>query len=205
MFDRQLLSITKPVVEAAAKLALRYEVKPDQITLTGFGLGLFSAFIIAVGFPALALIFLIASRLCDGLDGAVARLSNNQTHRGAFLDIALDFIFYASIPLGFAILNPTHNALSAAVLLFAFVGTGTSFLAYAIMAEKQGLRSTTYPTKSIYYLGGLTEGAETLAAFIAMCLWPAWFPSIASIYAALCAVTTAMRIYAGWETFGTRS
>jgi phosphatidylglycerophosphate synthase len=202
MFDRHLLGLTKPVVDAAARLALRYEIKPDQITLTGFGLGLLSALVIAIGFPAWALIFLIASRLCDGLDGAVARLSSSQTHRGAFLDIALDFIFYASIPLGFAIRNPTHNALPAAVLLFAFVGTGTSFLAYAIMAEKQGLKSTAYPTKSIYYLGGLTEGAETLAAFVAMCLWPEWFPLIAYVYAALCAVTTAMRIYAGWETFG---
>ena len=204
MFDRQLLAITRPVVDAAARLALRYDVKPDQITLTGFGLGLFSALVIAIGFPTWALIFLIAGRLCDGLDGAVARLSNAQSHRGAFLDIALDFIFYASVPLGFAILNPGHNALPAALLLFAFVGTGTSFLAYAIMAEKQGLKSTAYPSKSFYYLGGLTEGAETIAAFVAMGLWPDWFPVIACVYAALCAVTTAMRIYAGWETFGAK-
>jgi phosphatidylglycerophosphate synthase len=204
MFDRQLLGLTKPVVDAAARLALRYDVKPDQITLVGFGLGLFSALVIAIGFPFWALLFLLAGRFCDGLDGAVARASGQQSQRGAFLDIALDFIFYASIPLGFAILNPAHNALAAAVLLFAFIGTGTSFLAYAIMAEKQGLQSTAYPSKSFYYLGGLTEGVETIAAFVAMGLWPAWFPVIAYAYAALCAVTTTMRLYAGWETFGTK-
>jgi phosphatidylglycerophosphate synthase len=204
MFDRQLLVLTKPLVNAAAKVALRHDVKPDQITFAGFGLGVFSALIIAVGFPTLALLFLLAGRLCDGLDGALARMTNGQTNRGAFLDIALDFIFYAAVPLGFAILNPAHNALPAAVLLFAFVGTGTSFLAYAIMAEKQGLKSTDYPSKSFYYLGGLTEGAETIAAFVAMCLWSQWFWAIAYFYAALCAITTGMRIYAGWETFRTR-
>ena len=201
MFDRQILSLTKPVVNAAARLVLRFDVEPDQITFTGFGLGIGSALVIAIGFPAWAIILLFTSRFCDGLDGAVARLSNRQSDRGAFLDIALDFIFYASIPLGFAILDPSHNALPAAVLLFAFVGTGTSFLAYAIIAEKRGLKSTPYPSKSFYYLGGFTEGAETIAAFAAMGWWPAWFPVIAYVYAALCAITTAMRIRAGWETF----
>ncbi len=201
MFDRQALDFTRPLVDSAARLLLRYRVKPDQITFTGFGLGLFSAVVIAVGFPKWALIFLIAGRLCDGLDGAVARLSNAQSNRGAFLDIALDFLFYASVPLGFAVLNPAQNALAAAVLLFAFVGTGTSFLAYAIMAEKQGLKSTAYPSKSFYYLGGLTEGAETIAAFLAMCLWPDWFWVIAYIFSGLCAITTATRIYAGWRQF----
>jgi phosphatidylglycerophosphate synthase len=201
MFDKQVLDVTRPIVNAAARLALRFDVKPEQLTFAGFGLGLFSALIIALGFPAWALMFLIAGRLCDGLDGAVARASHTQSDRGAFLDIALDFLFYASVPIAFAFLNPSQNALAAAVLLFAFVGTGTSFLAYAIMAEKRGLKSTAYPSKSFYYLGGLTEGAETLAAFVAMCLWPAGFPVIAYVYAGLCAITTATRISAGWETF----
>ena len=204
MFDRQLLALTRPLINLAAKQAVRHGVKPDQITFTGFGLGLFSALVIAAGFPAVALIFLLSGRLCDGLDGAAARLIHTQTNRGAFLDIGLDFIFYASVPLAFAILNPGHNALAAAVLLFAFVGTGTSFLAYAIMAEKQGLKSTDYPSKSFYYLGGLTEGAETIVAFVCMCLWPDCFSVIAYVYAGLCTVTTATRIFAGWQAFASK-
>ena len=138
MFDKALLAITKPIVDAVARQASRRGVAANQATITCFGLGMFSALLIIVGFCKLALVALLVGRLCDGLDGAIARHLNQPTDRGAFLDIALDFIFYASVPLAFALVNPTANALAAAVLLFAFIGTGTSFLAYAAIAEKRG-------------------------------------------------------------------
>jgi hypothetical protein len=87
------------------------------------------------------------------------------------------------------------------VLLAAFLATGTSFLAFAVIAEKRGLRSTAYPSKSFYYLGGLTEGTETILCFLAMCLWPQHFAAIAYAYAALCALTAGTRLYAGWKMF----
>ena len=55
----------------------------------------------------------------------MARLTA-PTDRGAFLDITLDFLFYASIPLAFAVADPAANALPAAVLLAAFIGTGSA-------------------------------------------------------------------------------
>jgi phosphatidylglycerophosphate synthase len=134
------------------------------------------------------------------VDGARARLSR-ATERGAFLDISLDFVFYAAIPLAFAALAPAENAMAAAVLLAAFTATGTSFLAFAVMAEKRGLKSTEYPSKSFYYLGGLTEGTETIACFLAMCWWPEHFATIAYVYAALCALTAGTRLVAGWKMF----
>ena len=143
---------------------------------------------------------LLLGRICDGLDGAVAR-QTVQTDRGAFMDIALDFLFYALVPLAFALADPLANALSAAVLLAAFVGTGTSFLAYATLAEKRGEKSAAYPSKSFYYLGGLTEGIETIATFVLMCLFPQHFAVLAYFYAVLCTLTTATRIIAGWQNF----
>ena len=140
------------------------------------------------------------SRLCDALDGAVAR-QTRVTDAGGFLDIALDFLFYASIPLAFAWSDPARNALPAAVLLAAFVGTGSSFLAFAVIAAKRGLTSLDYPDKSFYFLGGLTEATETLACFAAMCFWPEFFIELAYGFAALCAVTTAMRLWWGWRAF----
>lgn len=201
MLDRFALEVFKPLIERTAGEVRRRGYTADQVTLTGFGLGLFSALCVALGFYAFAILPLLASRACDGIDGAVAR-AGEPTDRGAFLDIGLDFVFYASIPLGFAVSNSTDNGLAAATLLSAFVGTGSSFLAYAIIAEKRGLKSTAYPFKSFYYLGGLTEGTETVACFVAMCLWPQHFAAIAYIYAALCAVTTVTRLLAGWQTFG---
>ena len=86
-----------------------------------------------------------------------------------------------------------------ATLLAAFVGTGSTFLAFAVLAERRGLRSTAYPAKGLYYLGGLTEATETLMAFAAMCLWPAEFPWIAAVFVGLCVLTVLTRLWFGWR------
>lgn len=200
MLDRLALRVTKPAVDAAARQLAALGVTANQATLTGFVFGIMAAALIASGFTAAALLPLLLNRVLDGIDGALSRLTQ-PTARGAFLDIALDFLFYAAIPLAFALLDPAANALAAAVLLAAFLATGTSFLAFAVMAEKRGLTSTAYPSKSFYYLGGLTEGTETIACFLVMCVWPQHFASIAYVYAGLCAVTTATRLIAGWREF----
>jgi phosphatidylglycerophosphate synthase len=200
MLDRLALKLVRPLSDAAASWLSARGLTADQATLAGFGFGMLAAIMIATGFTALAILPLLVNRVLDGVDGALARLSRT-TERGAFLDISLDFVFYAAVPLAFAALAPEENALPAAVLLAAFVATGTSFLAFAIMAEKRGLKSTAYPTKSFYYLGGLTEGTETILCFLAMCWWPEHFAAIAYVYAALCAITVGTRLVAGWKMF----
>ena len=201
MLDRLALRLIEPLVTRLARGLVRLSVSADQLTLTGFAIGLCSAALIAQGAYLTGLALLLLSRLCDGLDGAVARLTHT-TDRGGFLDITLDFIFYAAIPLAFAVADPAANALAAAVLLAAFMGTGSSFLAFAVIAAKRGLASTAYPNKSIYFLGGLTEATETLAVMVAMCLWPAQFALLALMFSALCGITTATRLWWGWRTFG---
>jgi phosphatidylglycerophosphate synthase len=200
MFDRQLLALTKPVVDAVAGKLHGFGMTPNQISFAGFGFGMLSALLIAHGDIEIAIVPLLLNRILDGLDGAVARLAG-PSDRGAFLDITLDFLFYAAVPLAFGFCDPPRNALAAAVLLAAFIGTGVSFLAYAIMAAKRGETSTAYPSKGFYYLGGLTEGFETVLCFVAMCLWPQHFAVIAYVYAAMCAVTTLTRLVAGWQAF----
>ena len=201
MFDRLLQSLINPLLQTAARALVRGGVRADTITWIGFGLGLGGAAAIASRRPGLGLALILVSRLADGLDGAVAR-QTRPTDRGAFLDITLDFVFYASIPLAFALADPAAHALAAAVLLAAFVGTGSSFLAFALMAERRGLGSLAYPNKGLYYLGGLTEAGETLACFAAMCLWPAAFAPLALGFAALCGLTLLTRLHAGWRLLG---
>ncbi len=201
MLDRAIQTAIKPVLNRAARGLVRRGVGADAVTVTGFVIGMAAAASIAFGHPLPGLALLLLSRLLDGLDGAVAR-ATQPTDRGGFLDITLDFLFYAAIPLAFAIADPAHNALPAAVLLAAFIGTGSSFLAFAVIAAKHQVPSTAFPDKSFYFLGGLTEATETLIAFAAMCLWPQWFPQIAYGFAALCAITIAMRVGWGWQRFG---
>lgn len=200
MLDRFATDLIKPLVTRLAKGLLRAGVSANQLTVIGFLMGLFAALLIATNEHLTGAAALFASRLCDALDGAVARLTQ-PTDRGGFLDIALDFLFYAAIVLAFAVSDPARNALPAAVLLAAFMGTSTSFLAFAVIATKRGMTSVHYPDKSFYFLGGLTEATETLACFAAMCLWPGYFIELAYGFAALCGVTIATRIGWGWRSF----
>lgn len=122
------------------------------------------------------------------------------TDLGGYLDIVLDFVFYAGVPFFFAVGRP-EVALPAAFLAFSFVGTGTSFLAFSALAAKRWLTTEARGRKAIYYLGGLTEGAETIGLFVLMCLWPDWFVRLAWGFGGLCWLTTAGRIYSAVETF----
>jgi phosphatidylglycerophosphate synthase len=198
MLDRRALALLRPALDAAARGLARTGISADQVTLAGFAIGIGAA--VAIGFQHYlhGLALLLTSRLCDGIDGMLARLTR-PTERGGFLDTTRDFLFYASIPLAFAIADPAANALAAAVLLAAFIGTATTFLAFAALAAQRGLKSAAYPDKGIYYLGGLTEATETLGCFALMCLWPAQFAWWAYGFAALCALTIVTRLVAGWR------
>jgi phosphatidylglycerophosphate synthase len=198
MLDRTLQGLLKPTLDRAGAALARAGIGADAVTWVGFALGMAAAAAIALHHPLAGLVLLLASRLADGLDGAVAR-HTRPTDRGAFLDITLDFIFYASIPLAFALADPAAHGLASAVLLAAFVGTGSSFLAFAALAGKRGMANPAYPGKGLYYLGGLTEASETLACFVAMCLWPAAYVALALGYALLCGVTIVARLVAGWR------
>lgn len=200
MIDAMILPLQRSLLHPPAQRLAALGLRADQITIAGFVLGLCALPALAFGAHGAALVFILLNRLADGLDGAVARIVG-ATDRGAFLDTALDFLFYALVPLGFALSDPAANALPAAVLIASFVGTGSSFLAFAVIAARRGIVSHGYPAKGIYYLGGLTEGAETIAFFMAVCLVPSAFPILALVFAAACAVTTLTRWHMGWRAF----
>ena len=203
MLDRAANAALTPLLHVIARGLVRARIGADTVTLVGFAIGVAAAISIAMQSHALGLVLLLTSRLADGLDGPMARLTQ-PTDRGAYLDICLDFLFYASIPLAFAIADPSANALPAAVLLAAFIGTGSSFLAFAALAQKHGLASTEHPDKGLYYLGGLTEATETLLCFALMCLWPARFAWWAYGFAALCALTIVTRLVGGAQALSRR-
>ena len=199
MLDRFATALLRPAVTAGARGLVRAGVGANAVTLVGFALGLWAAWLITQQQYLEGALLILLSRLCDALDGAVARLTQ-PSDAGGFLDIALDFLFYASIPLAFAWADPVANALPAAVLLAAFMGTSTSFLAFAVLAAKRGMVNTQYPDKAFYFLGGMTEATETLAFFVAMCLWPEAFGGLAYWFAVLCGFTVLTRLWWGWQT-----
>ena len=201
MIDRHLLPVQNAVLAPMAYALVVRGAEADRLTLLGFGAGALAATCLALGWEWSGLLLILMNRILDGLDGEVARL-NGPSDRGAFLDMTCDFLFYALVPLGFALADPGQNALAAAVLIASFVGTGSSFLAFAAIAAKRGLSTDAYRMKGVYYIGGLTEGAETVAVFVAMCLWPGQFAPLAYGFSALCLITTLTRWRMGWQMFG---
>ena len=190
-----------PALDAMAGRLDSLGISANAITFSAFGIGMAAAVAIALGWFWAGLLLLGLSRLGDGLDGAVAKIRGG-TDLGGYLDIVLDFAFYGAIPLGFVVFDPAANGLAGAVLLFAFYVNGSSFLAYAVMAEKRKLSSSARGPKSLFFTTGLAEASETILAFVAMCLFPAWFPVIACAFAALTAYTTLSRLVLAWRMFG---
>ncbi|MFN4009471.1 MAG: CDP-alcohol phosphatidyltransferase family protein [Pannonibacter sp.] len=193
MFDAHLRPLIDPPLNAAGRTVAAIGLTANAVTVIGLGFGLAAAGLIAAGYPLMALPLLLANRLADGLDGAVAR-ATERTDLGGYLDIVFDFLFYGAIPLAFALQDPDNNALAAAVLLLSFYANGAAFLTFAIMAERKRLETSRQGLKSLYYLGGLAEGAETILVFALMCLWPEGFALLAYGFAALCGVSAAARI-----------
>lgn len=193
MLDGLARRILDPGLERTGRFLAGAGIGADAVTWTGFAIGAAAAASIAVEAYGAGLVLILLSRLCDGLDGAVAR-QTRKTDRGGFLDIVLDFAFYGLVPLAFIMARPAENGLAGAVLLFSFYVNGASFLAFAIMAEKRALTGEMRGEKSLYFTTGLAEATETIAVFVLFCLFPGAFAPIAYAFAAVTLLTAGARI-----------
>lgn len=200
MLDGAAKRMIDPALTALGNALAARGVGANAVTIAGFLLAVAAALSIWAQWFLTGLAIILLSRLCDGLDGAVAR-ATRKTDFGGYLDIVLDFGFYGIMPLAFALADPGANAVAAAVLLLSFYVNGASFLAFATLAQKRGLDGEARGPKSFFFSTGLAEAGETLAAFVAMCLFPAWFAQIAYVFAALVFWTAAMRIAEAARTF----
>ena len=192
MLDNSVRRAIDPALLGLGRWLSDRGVSPNGMTVAAFAVGMLAALGIASGSTWIGLVLLLLSRLGDGLDGWIARASGRQSDLGGYLDIVLDFVFYGAIPLAFALLDPSANAVPACVLLLTFYANGASFLAYAMMVEKRG--GADRGPKSFLYTTGLAEGTETIAVFVAMCLFPGAFAWIAYGFAIVVAYTTFSRI-----------
>ena len=191
MFDARLRPLIDPFLDRMGAGLVRAGISANPVSLAGAASGALAGVAIGLGQPLAGLGLVLASRLLDGLDGAIARVKG-PTDFGGYLDILCDYVFYLAVPLGFGLATP-GNLPFALFLVASFTLTAVSFLAYAALAARRGLETRAHGLKSFFYSTGLAEGAETLLAFILMCLWPAGFPVIASIFTGLCLLTVIQR------------
>ena len=200
MLDAALRPLIDPPLGRLAKVFVAADISANTVTWAGFVIGMLALPLLATQQYGLALIAIAMNRLADGLDGAIAR-KKGMTDYGGYLDIALDFIFYAGVVFGMTLARP-DEAIYGAFLLWTFMGTAATFLAYAILAAKYGETTEIRGSKSLYYLGGLAEGTETILVLTLFCLVPSWFAPLCIIFGLMCIVTAATRIMAAKNRFG---
>ena len=203
MFDARLRPLIDPPLNAIGRSLARVGMTANLVTLIGAAIGIGGAVAIAERQFLLALALVLLSRLLDGLDGAVAR-ATQKSDFGGYLDIVCDFAFYVAVPVGFGVADPA-NLRPALVLVACFTVTGISFLAFAVLAAQRGLSTEAHGEKSFFYNTGLAEGGETIAFFVAMCVWPAAFPMLAGLFTALCVITIIQRSMAARLVFNQRT
>lgn len=202
MIDPWITPLTRKLLVLPARWCVAHSIGADHVTWTGFVVGLLALPALALQWYSLALVLIVLNRFADGLDGAIAR-QTKLTEAGGYIDIVLDFIFYSAVVFGFLLADVDNNAIAAGLLMLTFMGTGSTFLAFASIASKHHIANLKYPNKSLHYMGGLTEGFETIIAFVAFCLWPQHFAVLAYVFAAACWVTVATRLWVGYRTLST--
>ena len=199
MFDSRLRPLIDPPLDALGRALARAGVGANAVTLAGLVPAVGAGLAIAHHHYVLALALVLLNRLIDGLDGAVARI-RGPSDWGGYLDMVADYVFYLAVPLGFGFASAA-NTPAAMVLVASFTLTAVSFLVFAALAGKHGSMASEHGTKSFFYSTGLAEGAETIAVFIAMCLWPPAFVPLAYGFAALCLLTVVQRTALAYRTF----
>ncbi len=190
----------------AAPLAARMtRISPNAMTLLALAVGLAAAvlaarraYLWAIGFGAL-------NRALDGMDGLLARVNNRQSDFGGYLDILLDFVVYAAIPLGMVLGAPSQTRyLALSFMLATFYINSASWMYLAAILEKrnaQNLHAADNPEviTTIVMPTGLVGGLETVLAYCAFLLFPPAMAVIFSVFGILVLVTIVQRLIWAWR------
>jgi CDP-diacylglycerol---glycerol-3-phosphate 3-phosphatidyltransferase len=137
MFPASVQAWARGVAEAIAQPLVRMKVTPNTITVIGFLLNVITAAVIATGHLSAGGLVLLFSAAFDMLDGAVARVTNQQSRFGAFLDSVLDRYSESVILLGLLYVETKLQHVGTVLLIYA-VAIGSIMISYA-RARAEGL------------------------------------------------------------------
>ncbi len=206
MFDDYLRRrLERPLARVAASMD-RPGITADRLTGAGLILGIGSAAAAAGTWWWLSLSLWLVSRLADGLDGPLARLrrardpDRSDAGAGGFFDITADFVVYGSTVVGVA--SGATTAYGAPwwpflLVLLTYYVNGTAFLAFSSIAERSGRALD--DGRSLSFLGGLAEGAETILVHSLWLIFSAQAWQIALVWAAVVFISSAQRMVAGYR------
>jgi phosphatidylserine synthase len=192
MFDERLRGVKETVFYPMAQPL--QAIPPWLFSVMGLMTGVAAAIAVWQQAYLLGLLLWLLNRIFDGLDGAVARASGTQSDFGGYLDIIIDFVVYALIPVGLA-LGQMSTAVIVALLflLCTYYVNGASWMYLAAILEKRShvktdrLTSVTMPT-------GLVGGAETIVFYAAFIIFPTHLVWLFGLMGVLIVLTIGQRL-----------
>lgn len=207
MIDRPMRALIARPVDALARAVDRPGITPDGLTLLGLAIGVSSAVAAGLQWWAVSLVLWLASRMIDGLDGALARrrrpaapANSPHSEAGGFLDITADFVVYGATVVGVAV-GATAGFDAPwwpfLAVLFAYYINGAAFLAFSSIAERTGRQLD--DGRSLSFLGRIAEGTETIVVHALWLILPFWAAPIAIGWATLVGVSAIQRIITGYR------
>lgn len=191
MIDEHFRRGMQRTAAAPARWMHRLGVTPNMVTVAACVVGLGASVLVARGHALAGILVWSVSRLLDGYDGILARLSGRPSLFGGFLDITLDMLAYASMAMAFAVAQPEQSMLWMIVLV-GYVMAITTTLALSSLLERAD--RTLGGDRSLQFTPALAEGGETTIVYVLVALLPAWTTGILWGWIALLALTAVGRV-----------
>lgn len=176
-------------------------VHPDAITLGALVAGLGTAVLIVFGWYRTAAAAWLFNRLLDGLDGSVARVGGRGSDFGGYLDVVLDFVVYAAIPIALVLRDPAPEVWWGALLLFAgFYVNAASWMMLSAVLERRGEGAAARgEVTAVTMPGGVVAGTETVLFYTSFLLWPAAVAPLFLAMALLVLLNVVLRLHWAWR------
>ena len=190
MLDATTRRLVRGPLERAAAVAAGAGLTPGLVTAVGLLVGVGACVAAALAQWWVALVLWLLNRTLDGLDGALARRTA-PSDLGGMLDFLADFVVYGGLVVAVAIAEPGARV-AATVLLAVYLLNNVALLSFASLIEKRGLNLG--DERSLRFTAGLTEGTETIAAYVVLCLLPGRAATVMWVFAAMVLFTVGQRV-----------
>jgi len=192
MFDEQVRRLKDSILNPMARLLTRF-CAPLAMTLIAFAIALAACYALARAHYSAALLLWVLSRICDGLDGAMARVSGRQSALGGYLDLMCDACIYALFPIAAASVSNDARIAEALILLLAtYYVNIVSWAVLAAILEKRARAHSA--TTTIIMPRGIIEGLETVIIYALFCIIPDYLLQLFIVTAMLVALSAGMRV-----------
>jgi CDP-diacylglycerol--glycerol-3-phosphate 3-phosphatidyltransferase len=188
MITRQIGRTLSLILMAIVRAFAATGISPNVLTVIGFGVTLMGAYLFAYGYFRWAGLAVVLAGLFDMLDGRVARLSNQVTPFGGFLDSVLDRYSDLCLMIGLLLFYGRANR-SWYVVLVAVAMIGSVMTSYA-RARAENL----IPTCKV----GFLERPERMVLIIIGALFDRMAP-VLWIIAVLSTWTVIHRVVYTWQ------